>query len=376
VVTRQRTLVLFPWIAIKQPVRIGRWRLLPYTRKDAQFAPDIHRVMARYRNGLGESVPRATVLEVGGQVGGSISERTVRRAFALAGLMSFAALARRRLFEDEGYVNAQQFACIATPYDRQGVALRLRRRDAPGLMWHPEETYQVVCPPHIDAEASVPMAGPLLATLMRASARMPWLTDAVELFNLANADSPDVQSQTELVLTVAALQRALEAETLFKETQLAALFVESLQAIPPTRSMSHLKRRIGESAPRAATLRELWFRDLYRLRNAFAHGQTRAIRNTIWNSHEHLCLASYVIPRVIMMRLTKASAYEPSVEERDSVGAFDYLLCLRTFRRGTKGTRSWPWSESYAQALREIETERVIAELFAERGEEDGSDAQ
>lgn len=363
------TLVFFPWIHSNGPTKLGAWRLVPYVKNDTQLPDNVHRVLARYRNAVGTPVSRAMLLEIGGKISGHITERTLSRVFLLRSLMAFDGLARRELFGRGNYVNAHHFACIAVPNsDRQGVALHQRRRGAPGLIWHSEETYRVVCPPHVAAETSVDVDARKMRALLAASSRQPWLAESIELFNLANSDSPDIQPHTEVVLSVAALQRALGAESLSGGRDVAGLFVKALSVVPDARALKDCKRRF-EPDPKypARTLRELWFRDLYKLRSAYAHGETQLVRRLIWKAEEHLCLASYIFPRLVLVRLAALGIHKLTETEVDEIGAFDYLLCLRTFRQSARDCHgaAWPWGDCHFEAMRELGTNRVIAAILA-----------
>lgn len=232
----------------------------------------------------------------------------------------------------------------------------------------------MVCPPHVEAEKPLQFDGRFFNGLLRSTPRAPWLAEAVDLYHLSNTDSSDVQPHTEVVLAVAALQRALNAEHLFREPEIANAFVTALSPIPHARTVAACRRRFEKGArPPGQTLRELWFRDLYRLRNAFAHGETRPVRRRGWTAEEHLCLTSYILPRLVMVRLSELGTYELSDTDRDEIGAFDCLLCLRTFKQGTKGRQraQWPWSECYFSATNELATERSIAEFLKEHPEFD-----
>jgi hypothetical protein len=81
---------------------------------------------------------------------------------------------------------------------------------------------------------------------------LPEVRDAVELFNLANTDSPDIRPHTELVLCVAAAQRLLGMEKKSKARELALEFAKALEDMPPERSLSDCRRpfpKRGKESP-------------------------------------------------------------------------------------------------------------------------------
>ncbi len=371
------TLIFFPWLRLESP-QIAGMRLVGYERDSPSHSADVHRILARYRTATGHPVHTATLVEVNGCVGGSVTQQDLERVFALQSLLAFSALASRTLFDQCAiYVNSHHFACNATPYlpGDEGVAVFGRRRDGPAILWHTEETYQVVCPPHVSAETSPELENGLLASLA-ANQREKWLLPAIELFNLANTDSPDVRSHTEVILTVAALQRAMGVEQQHRKERLAAAFVGALSTVPETRTLRDCKRVLPtQPAGSSRSLREVWFRDLYQTRGAFAHGDVRSTGSRSWTPEEHLCLASYIIPRLVMLRLSTLGLYQIPDERIDEIGAFDYLLCLRGFKPTEAEARLGQrlWSHSYFEATRMLRRDRLVAKAVASAVQADAS---
>jgi hypothetical protein len=361
------TLIFFPWIRFDEPVCIGDMRLVPYARGNDAHSEDVHRILARYRTSTGQPVTAATLLEIKGCVGGPVTEQDREAARDLQGMLAFSALGSRRLFDQSAYVNAHHFACIVAPYasGAEGVVTSARRREGENIQWHTDETYQAICPSHVSPETKPEIEQAFLESLIAFSDREEWLQTAVELHNLANTDSPDVRLHTEVILAVAALQPAMAAGGLFKEDLLAPVFVRALSGVQETRTLTDGERAIPAkdigSPPRS--LREIWFRDLYRTRNAFAHGSMHEARPKIWTPEEHLCLASYIVPRLVMLRLSTLGQYTLPDERRDEIGAFDYLLCLPAFKptKEEQMAGRWPWARCYFEATSKLRSERLIA---------------
>ena len=358
---------------------------MPYSR-GGNWPDDIHRILGAYEHPPGRPVKNATIVSVDGVVGGELTDGDVEETFDLRRVLSFAALKGRRFFQLSGYLNDHTFTCVVQNFrpGQDGVGISARRRDGSTdkLM---SQGWRVFCPTHISPQSKVhidvELAG-ALRTEMEGKGGLA-LRDAVELFNLANTDSPDVRPHTELLLSVAAAQRMLGVEKRSKGRVLAKRFAEVLDAVPVERTPSDSRRAIPNST-KATSLRQVWFEDFYMCRGAVAHGRPGGPPRPIWKPAEHLLLASYILPRVVLLRLATTGVLSLTDDDKSEIADFDHLLCQSNLFGPPDDTadnsqadqvddcsQSWAWNEAIFEADSERslrkhrpELERALAALF------------
>jgi hypothetical protein len=238
-----------------------------------------------------------------------------------------------------------------------------------------EEYHRVICPHHVTAESRVTIDAALLRALIMGmdDAKCQWVKDGTELFNLANSDSPQVRTHTEVVLSVAAAQRILGVEKKSDVHELAREFANTLSSVaPPQLRVDDCSRPVNKSAK---SLAEAWFHDLYADRGPVSHGRPRAIPTRIWTRDEHVLLAAYIIPRMTLVQLAAAGHYELTEGDKDEIAAFEYLLCLNNVfgsaeegvatglpERFCTGSGKWAWSEAIYVGSREREMQAFLRE--------------
>jgi hypothetical protein len=377
---RMLTLAFLPWIHVPDPVKLGRFRLVPYERAGT-WAEDVHRIVAAYECVPDRPVEKATLVEVDGAVGGDLADSDIEEIFNLRRAVSFAGLRHRRFFRHDGYVNDHTFACVVQNYrpGQKGVGVVARGRDGGRRkLW--TMGVRVPCPDHVTGGKIAAVDAELVSALCTAmeGPKGDAMRDAIELLNLANTDSADIRPHTELLLSVASLQRVLGVSKKSKAHELTKSFAEALASIEPERVPSDCRRTIP-SKSKAATLRELWFEDFYACRGAVAHGRPVGPPKPIWTLDEHLLLSSYVIPRVALLRLAEDGFRSLTEHDRSEIADFDHLLCPSTLFGPPDPTDDDPeppddsqaWTDTLFAAAGERhrrkhapELERAMAELF------------
>lgn len=364
------SLAFFPWLKLTEPTTLGPYRLVPYGA--AHNVPrDVRRIVSSHKQGRGTPIEHAVLIEVNGSLESQLTDDQVAEVFRLRELLCFAALAKRQFFHHSGYLNAHSLQCVVQDYKpgEASVATSARRRDGNNRCLWPDER-AVLCPDHVSAGTSLVYDTAFLTALIDADAQdeTGWLRDGVELYNLANTDSPDVRPHTELVLCVAATQRFMGAEKRSDARQLASGFDELLSSrAPATRGLTDCKREGVANLTKARTLREVWFDDFYASRGVVAHGRPAGKPRSIWTIMEHLLLASFIIPRLVMVRLASEGRYELTEQGNDELAAFDYLLSESdlTTQRNPEDAPEWPWREALYQASRDRHQIRFQAALAA-----------
>jgi hypothetical protein len=374
------TLAFLPWVHVADPVKLGRFGLLPYQRAGT-WPEDVHRIVGAYEFMPNRPVEKATLVEVDGAVGGELADDDVEDIFNLRRAVSFAGLRHRRFFRHDGYLNDHTFACVIQNYrpGQEGVGVVARGRDGGRQkLW--TMAVRVPCPDHVSGGKVATVDAGLVSALCSAmeGTKGDAVRDAIELFNLANTDSADVRPHTELLLCVASLQRLLGVSKKSKAHGLAKSFALALAGIEPERAPSDCRRAIP-SQSKAETLRELWFEDFYASRGVVAHGRPGGPPNPLWTVNEHLLLSSYIIPRLALVRLAEDEFRSLTEHDSAEIADFDHLLCPSNLFGPPDPTDDDPepaddsqaWTDTLFAAAGERhrrkhapELERAIAELF------------
>lgn len=132
---------------------------------------------------------------------------------------------------------------------------------------------------------------------------------------------------TEIVMLTSAIQRLLEARS-GRENEFAQAFVGLRLPGPGITVSSSIRLTRTKSRPfwrPTDSLQEVWIRDLYRMRNAFAHGRTKDSQR-VWSEREHLLFGTFAFPLLLKLKLQKAGLYNLTVDDQRSCWAFDHLL--------------------------------------------------
>jgi len=367
---QQGVLAFLPWIHIEKTESVGRFALCPYLAQDKKQHPKVHELVSAFRDGSGNPLRKATLIAVDGKLGSQLAEDDIAELFALREALAFASLRQRKLFDQVAtYVNDHHFRIVVQGYTlgSGGVSLRTRRRDGETTRFIVPEVHEERCPYHVSANVTpnidMALVEQVLALLTDKSATCDWLADSLELFNLANTDSPQIQLHTELVITTAALQRAMGSSKKSKAVLLAEDFERLLAlGLAPTKTSADAPKLSKASAGNTVSLglRGRWFYDLYSSRGSVAHGMTSPRGNRIWNMREHLLLASFVTPLLIMCRLEEVGARKMSNEERDDIACFDSLLCLPDVHaRHDEHGMSYEWNRTISKVRRDRDAERI-----------------
>jgi hypothetical protein len=86
---------------------------------------------------------------------------------------------------------------------------------------------------------------------------------------------------------------------------------------------------------KSGTVRQIWVRDLYRLRGDLAHGKVSPRFPSIWKTDEHLLLAAFVFPLLVKSLLSAAGAYTLTEGDEVSIDAFERLAVAPDLGRWT-----------------------------------------
>lgn len=358
-----------PWVTIEEPMELAGVRLVPFQRHAADQPEAVRDVLEAYRNGA-LPVESAILIEVEGSTAGALDEETRRALFEVRDLLCFVALRHRQFFgSGTPHWNSSAFELIVQQYraEQGGSFIVPRTRGAPRGVFFAPEVHAVRAPPHVNAGQALDRDEPLLRALVAARTRdeWQWLEPFLQKLHGASTDSPALSEHTELVELVGAMQQVVGVPNEHKEPKITRAFLDLMKAgSPESRTTSDCQRPpLATTFQGETSLRTSWLKDFYRSRGAVAHGDTTPRRIGVWSVSDHLLLASYVLPRLALVRLASAGLYELSGHDRDEIGAFDYLLCLEDlcarYDDGGSGRRPWAWNQALAEGYRDARIDRI-----------------
>jgi hypothetical protein len=377
------TLAFFPWAALRDPVTIRRYELLPYRRGQLPAGtghPDqrtIDTLLDPYRSAPKGPVRDATLLRrADTPLLADINDDDADELLRFGELVAFAGLSARRYFDRLGYANRDNFQLVVQRFQDPGSGMTVlsRRRDGSSWIAVTKSAMLIVKPHHVSTPAPHRIDVPLLEALVDRSSREEWgeIEEAIQGFNSANTDSPDVRMESEVVSLVGAFERALGLRG-GDEHELANAFVECLKPVTAVRPADC--NRVSASPRRErdqgyATLGEVWIRDFFRLRGDHAHGKIAPKYRSLWSLREHLLCGSFAFPLLIKARLVREGFYTWSEEDLVYLEALEALLCAKHFEihdESKEGPfRQDEWSRILDDANTQIRVQRWVETKDAE----------
>jgi len=200
--------------------------------------------------------------------------------------------------------------------------------------------YRVPAPYHLgDDGLPIRLDEPLLAALIAARGSPLWdrLSGALESFLRANTDSDEVALQTEVVDMTGAFEAALGV---WGSDDLKQAFGEHFQ---PTKDiLPRDAARVPAALRNGPSVRRLWIDDLYKLRNAHAHGAQAPPSDGIWDTGEHLLLGAYAFPLLVKSLLREEGFYTLTDNDQQSIDLFEWRA--RSADHLSKRNGSYVWS--------------------------------
>lgn len=383
-------LAFFPWLRLKEQLQAGEFELIPYKRGQAPggvgtgLQRSLDSVTAPYRAGGDRSIDKATLVRINqGDLTRDLSEDERSALFVLSELLSVAGLSRREFFKvaSIGYQNRDNFRIIIQSFAEAagGASITSRRRDGFTTNYWSGDSYRVQKPEHVHINSINRIDEPLLQSLLQARDSDDWerFYESILSFNLANTDNTEIAEQVELILLSGALERLFDCRS-GKEEDLAERFITALSPSEERSPVSCKRLSAPEAASRfkrSSSLRDMWVRDLFRLRGNIAHGKIESRYRPVWTLREHLLLGSFVYPLVLKLELVKSGLYEVSEEDQELVDLFEALTCEELFASGSdpNDPNSYPWRQVFQQATearRRKHLEAYINKMWKQDNEE------
>jgi hypothetical protein len=189
---------------------------------------------------------------------------------------------------------------------------------------------------------------------------------------MANTDADYVRENVEVMLAANAFQRALDCKST-KDVELADNLAKSFVPSNPVPLLSGRLATQKNQIPASNSVREVWVRDLYRLRNDLGHGKVTPLYPSIWTIREHLLLAALAFPLLVKSIFSSVGAYTLIDRDIASIEAFERLAVAPDLMAWSPAGEC-TWSRILLDALNEITFKRkaeAIARLFPDA---DGSE--
>jgi hypothetical protein len=370
-----------PWLRLTAPVKVGRYDLLPYDAKgsfaDAGSIEIVRSLLAPYCQRFDLAGRFSTVVRRDGKIvcDDNISDEELNELFRFSEYLAFAGLAERRYFDHVDYWNRDHFRLIVQKFAGTdgGTVLLTRRRDGSTNNLVPAEYFKVVRPTHV-GDARVTIDSRFLQALLSEplDADRPGLHDAIVTFNMANTDADYVRDNVEVMLAANAFQRALDCKGT-KDVELAKNLAKSFTPSNPVPLLSGRLATQKNQIPASSTVREVWVRDLYRLRNDLGHGKVTPIYRSIWTVREHLLLAAFAFPLLVKSIFSSVGAYTLADRDIASIEAFERLAIAPDLMAWSPGGEC-TWSRILFEAGDEVANKRIseIASRLRDAPESEG----
>ena len=361
---KKKSLAFFPWLNVPEDIKLCGIELKKYERgllpfgKGTSGQNNCDKILSHYIDNTGNPVSSAVILKLATKRADAYLDEEERNfLFEAAQIITFAGLSAREFFGvGLTYWNADHFYLVIHQFtdDPEGVTIATRRRDGQTIRYYSFKTFSERVPPHVNigttCEIDVRLANALLNLREKESNEWISLWDAIFFFNRANTDSYEIPPQQEVVMILGVFQRLLEhlLEQRAREEELAKKFVSTIGSFGalPAEKKQRLLRYQREKVP---TVREAWFRDFYRLRNALAHGKTQSNAPLAWTIEEHLLLASFIFPLFVKKVLRGWGVYRLTECDEICIEVFDELA-IDPFGRikSNNNIESWRWNKVIA----------------------------
>ncbi|MBI5319156.1 hypothetical protein [Bradyrhizobium sp.] len=365
--------VFMPWVTLPRSIRVGRFRFCPLrlseiaTVVDQSIAPVVERAVQCYVRRNGQPIESCTiVLRVRGPQHWNVPRRHWNLAVEAAKKLALACLSEQRFFEGHfsPHLNATMFRIIGqgvsagsdqiAPYfARRGGGLQI------GGLRFKDVVFQR--PPQIEGTSCEVINERLLRALEKAerlecgAARA--VNSSLETFLLANAEAPDLDSDSCVTLSAISFERLIEPTTNTAQG-LASAFADYWA--PFVRLTVANAKRIKPDEKytpeqNSWPIHRKWMKELYEARSATVHQGPRSEFSKNWSAWQHLVLAAFAYPLTIKLRLAEAGLYSPNDRELAAFEVFDLLLDS-SWGKGWRKPPEWSKILSMAEGTRAIHT--------------------
>ena len=334
-------LVIFmPWIALPRSVDVGRFQFCPINRHaleiviDSEIAETVAHALKCYVGRDGKPIERCTiVLRPRVREPWSIPNNMFTDVRRAAEMLALACLSEQRFFDLSPHLNATMFHItgqvvaadsewMSVFYPRRGGGLNLVLRFADIVFQRP---------PQIEGAQCKTIGTRLLKGLEKArhARHLVWqpIASSLEIFLLGHAETPELDSDTCVMLSAMAFERLLEANG--RAMAVAEAFAQ-LWAPHCSLRMADAKR-VKPDHKFAAEQKEWpihrkWVKELYEARSSRVHRGARGEFSRNWENWQHMVIAAFAFPYAVKRRLAAEGFYKLDDKEVGACGALDKLL--------------------------------------------------
>jgi hypothetical protein len=362
-----------PWITLPYSVRVGRFRFCPLRVQDVksvvdlEMVPTVENALRCYVRKNGKPIESCTiVLRARHQQAWNIPREQWNYANSAAKTLALACLAEQRFLEGHfsPHLNATMFHIIgqgltagsdqiAPFYSRRGGGLQI------GGLRFKDIVFQR--PPQIEGTECGIINKRLLTALKTARRLQAPCTSAIdsslEVFLLAHAEAPELDSDSCVMLSAIAFERLL-APLRGSAQAVAAAFADHWAPFSQVR-IANAKRVKSDKEfafdQQHWPLHRNWMKELYEARSASAHGGSISKFSRNWSASQHLVIAAFAYPLTVKLRLAEEGFYALSDRELGACAAIDQLLDS-SWGSGWKKPPEWSNILSRAEGHRELTT--------------------
>ena len=369
-------LAFMPWCRIERVYEAGDIVILPFKRHVPIDGVDdtgqclVHTILTAYKTIEGKPVDRAALVRYAGKsLLDDLSQDDRAAIHGLVTLVCFCGLAMREYFNALGpYCNSDCFSLYFQEFDKAGfTAIATRRREGHTSSGWSIDNIAITVPVHCHTVREVKLDETLLRALACHRAKPhddEWAKwqNALTCFNQANTDSDNIRHQVEWVLLCSAFEHILGAKS--EANDVATCFSAAMVPHEPL-LVGTASRRSDRWQDNEQALRHEWMREFYRIRGDFAHGKLNTQQPTVWNTLEHLVLATIAFPLVVRCLFRKARVYNLTDGDRAQIEAFEKLANTADFLKpppDQKNSLDSHWSRLCGVCKSNLVFQRVVEE--------------
>lgn len=365
-------LVFLPWAKNDKPIAIGEFILTPYERGNEPFGINtpkqklVDGILEPYRAHANKPIKKALILSFKeSDLLKELNEDDIAKIYNFSELFTFSNLSSRRYFDNilDEYCNKDAFQIIIQGFgsetEYKGSAITRRRRDGSSTTYYTKDALFINKPGHIVSQRKLNTDFVFLESLLKTQeviAEKEWsaIFEAVISFNLANKDSEEISENIELILINNSFERLLDTNG--KEDELGQKLTSILkpEVDLPKDNCEKLKNIEGNRFKKSIYVRDIWVRDLFRIRNNIAHGKLTSQYPFVFSLKHHLLLASLIFPIILKLVISSRGLYTLSDDDTMIINVFEKLVCAEHFQIENKDEfdmPEFPWHKIFAEAL-------------------------
>jgi hypothetical protein len=377
-----------PWVTLPEAVTFGGFRFSSINVKDPgpvvgpEMAQTNAMALRPYVDRRGHQIVRCTILlRPRHQQPWNIPDQMWGAARRAAQILAVSCLAEQRFMEGHfsPHLNATMFQIIGQRitsgsdqvglfYPRRGGVLRVGGvRFTDVVFQRPSQVEGTKCD-----VVNIRLAKALSKARRAKSPVWDPIASSLEFFLLGNAEDPELDWESCIMLSAMAFERLLEPGQ--ANAQSVAEALANLWVPYANRTLAQAKRVKADHRPdyarvqQAWPLHRKWMKELYEARSSRAHRGPRSDFSRNWKNWQHMVIAAFVYPLVVKLKLANVDLYQLSAREKGACDALDRLLDSHWGKGWGKDPE---WSSILSMAEAEREWLRIIEEAYDETNRKD-----